>query len=95
MVLPPDHADRVIAQQRARVEKVALAGTLVLIASAGWWLLPAMDGSVEMLPRMGPVVAIFVAALMLMDLIDNGPVLRSPIAIAAGLARQLVVALAI
>ena len=95
MVLPPDHADRVIAQQRARVEKVALAGTLVLIASAGWWLLPAMDGSVEMLPRMGPVVAIFVAALMLMDLIDHGPVERSRIAIAAGLAWPMVVALAI
>jgi len=95
MVLPPDHADRVIAQQRARVEKVALAGTLVLIASAGWWLLPAMDGSVEMLPRMGPVVAIFVAALMLMDLIDHGPVQRSRIAISAGLAWPMVVALAI
>ena len=95
MVLPPDHADRVIAQQRARVEKVALAGTLVLIASAGWWLLPAMDGSVEMLPRMGPVVAIFVAALMLMDLIDHGPVQRSRIAITAGLAWPMVVALAI
>ncbi|MDC0045933.1 hypothetical protein OAI95_01935, partial [Candidatus Poseidoniales archaeon] len=94
-MLPPDHADRVIAQQRARVEKVALAGTLVLIASAGWWLLPAMDGSVEMLPRMGPVVAIFVAALMLMDLIDHGPVQRSRIAIAAGLAWPMVVALAI
>ena len=95
MVLPPDHADRVIAQQRARVEKVALAGTLVLIASAGWWLLPAMDGSVEMLPRMGPVVAIFVAALMLMDLIDHGPVQRFRIAITAGLAWPMVVALAI
>jgi len=94
MVLPPDHADRVIAQHRARVEKVALTGTLVLIASAGWWLLPAMDGSVEMLPRMGPVVAIFVAALMLMDLIDHGPVERSRIAIAAGLAWPMVVALA-
>ncbi len=95
MVLPPDHADRVIAQHRARVEKVALAGTLGLIVSAGWWLLPAMDGSVEMLPRMGPVVAVFVAALMLMDLIDHGPVERSRIAIAAGLAWPMVVALAV
>ena len=94
MVLPPDHADRVIAQHRARVEKVALAGTLVLIVGAGWWLFPAMDGSVEMLPRMGPVVAIFVAGLMLMDLIDHGPIERSRIALAAGLAWPMVVALA-
>ena len=54
MVLPPDHADRVIAQHRSRVEKVAMMGTLLLITSAGWWLFPAMDGSVELLPRMGP-----------------------------------------
>ena len=46
MVLPPDHADRVIAQHRSRVEKVAMMGTLLLITSAGWWLFPAMDGSV-------------------------------------------------
>ncbi len=95
MVLPPDHADRVIAQHRSRVEKVAMAGTLLLITSAGWWLLPAMDGSVELLPRMGPVIAIFVAALMLIDLIDHGPVERSRIAIASGLAWPMVIAMAI
>ena len=95
MVLPPDHADRVIAQHRSRVEKVAMTGTLLLIASAGWWLLPAIDGSVKMLPRMGPVIAIFVAALILMDLIDHGPVERSRIAIACGLAWPMIIALAI
>jgi len=95
MVLPPDHADQVITQHRSRVEKVAMTGTLLLIASAGWWLFPAMDGSVELLPRMGPVIAIFVAALMLMDLIDHGPVERSRIAIASGLAWPMVIALAI
>ena len=95
MVLPPDHADRVIAQHRSRVEKVAMAGTLLLITSAGWWLFPAMDGSVELLPRMGPVIAMFVAALMLMDLIDHGPVERSRIAIASGIAWPMVVAMAI
>ena len=95
MVLPPDHADRVIAQHRSRVEKVAMMGTLLLITSAGWWLFPAMDGSVELLPRMGPVIAMFVAALMLMDLIDHGPVERSRIAIASGLAWPMVIAIAI
>ena len=93
MVLPPDHADRVINQHRARVEKVAMFGTLFLIASAGWWLLPATDGSVEMLPRMGPVIAIFVSSLLLMDLIDYGPVQRSRIAVAAGLAWPMILAL--
>ena len=95
MVLPPDHADRVIAQHRSRVEKVAMMGTLLLITSAGWWLFPAMDGSVELLPRMGPVIAMFVAALMLMDLIDHGPIERSRIAIASGLTWPMVIAMAI
>ena len=54
-----------------------------------------MDGSVELLPRMGPVIAMFVAALMLMDLIDHGPVERSRIAIACGLAWPMVIAMAI
>ena len=72
-----------------------MAGTLLLITSAGWWLFPAMDGSVELLPRMGPVIAMFVAALMLMDLIDHGPVERSRIAIACGLAWPMVIAMAI
>ena len=72
-----------------------MAGTLLLITSAGWWLFPAMDGSVELLPRMGPVIAMFVAALMLMDLIDHGPVERSRIAIACGLAWPMVIAMGI
>tara|TARA_Y100001934_G_scaffold96109_2_gene118704 strand:+ start:8110 stop:9828 length:1719 start_codon:yes stop_codon:yes gene_type:complete len=93
MVLPPDHADRVINQHRTRVEKVAMLGTLILIASAGWWLLPATDGSVEMLPRMGPVIAIFVSSLLLMDLIDYGPIQRARIAVTAGLAWPMVLAL--
>ena len=54
-----------------------------------------MDGSVELLPRMGPVIAMFVAALMLMDLIDHGPIERSRIAIASGLAWPMVIAMAI
>ena len=95
MVLPPDHADRVIAQHRSRVEKVSMMGTLVLISSAGWWLLPAMDGSVELLPRMGPVIAIFISSLMLMDLIDYGPIERSRIAIICGLSWPMVMAMAI
>ena len=72
-----------------------MTGTLLLITSAGWWLFPAMDGSVELLPRMGPVIAMFVAALMLMDLIDHGPIERSRIAIASGLAWPMVIAMAI
>jgi len=94
MVLPPDHADRVITQQRARVEKVAMLGTLALIISAGWWLLPAVNGSKEMLPRMGPVLAIFASSLLLMDLIDYGPVERSRIAIAATIGWPLTLAIA-
>ena len=95
MVLPPDHADRVIAKQRARVEKVAMLGTLVLIASAGWWLSLSLDGSVQMLPRMGPVIAIFASALLLMDLIDYGPVERSRIAVGACIMWPLALALAV
>ena len=95
MVLPPDHADRVIATQRARVEKVAMLGTLVLIGSAFWWLLPAIDGSVEMLPRLGPVLGIFAAGLLLMDLIDHGPVERARLAVIACIAWPLSLAMAV
>ena len=95
MVLPPDHADRVIATHRARVEKVAMLGTLVLIGSAFWWLLPAIDGSVEMLPRLGPVLGIFAAGLLLMDLIDHGPVERARLAVIACIAWPLSLAMAV
>ena len=95
MVLSPDHADRVIATHRARVEKVAMLGTLVLIGSAFWWLLPAIDGSVEMLPRLGPVLGIFAAGLLLMDLIDHGPVERSRLAVIACIAWPLSLAMAV
>ena len=70
MILLPDYPDKVILAHRIRVERLALLGTLTLIGTGAWWLLPAMDGSAELLPRMGPVVVMFTAALLLADLIE-------------------------
>jgi hypothetical protein len=86
MILLPDYPDKVILAHRIRVERLALLGTLTLIGTGAWWLLPAMDGSAELLPRMGPVVVMFTAALLLADLIEYGPVQRSRIGTAANVA---------
>ncbi|MBT3357235.1 MAG: hypothetical protein HN534_01175 [Euryarchaeota archaeon] len=86
MILLPDYPDKVILAHRIRVERLALLGTLTLIGVGAWWLLPAMDGSTELLARMGPVVVMFAAALLLADLIEYGPVQRSRIGTAANVA---------
>jgi hypothetical protein len=86
MILLPDYPDKVILAHRIRVERLALFGTLTLIGTGAWWLLPAMDGSAELLSRMGPVVVMFTAALLLVDLIEYGPVQRSRIGTAANVA---------
>jgi len=74
MILLPDYPDQVILAHRIRVERLALLGTLTLIGVGAWWLLPAMDGSIELFVRMGFVVVMFAAALLLVDLIEYGPV---------------------
>ncbi|MED5158673.1 MAG: hypothetical protein VYD62_00460, partial [Candidatus Thermoplasmatota archaeon] len=74
MVLLPDYPEKVVLAHRLRVERLALACTLLLIGGGGWWLSPAVIDGAEMLPRIGPVLVLFASALLLPDLIDYGPV---------------------
>jgi hypothetical protein len=76
----PDYPDRVIAEHHRRVEIAALAGTLLLVATGAWWLLESMDSESDSLLRLGPVVLMFSAAVLLPDLVEFGPMERSRIA---------------
>ena len=94
MILLPDYPDKVVLAHRLRVERLALLCTLVLIAGGGWWLLPAVNGGAELLPRSGPVLALFASGLLIADLIEYGPVERSRLAAAANIAWPSVLAFA-
>ncbi len=94
MVLLPDYPEKVVLAHRLRVERLALLCTLVLIGGGGWWLLPAVTGEVEMLPRAGPVLVLFASALLLPNLIDYGPVERSSLGAAANIAWPSILAFA-
>ena len=94
MVLLPDYPEKVVLAHRLRVERLALACTLLLIGGGGWWLSPAVIDGAEMLPRIGPVLVLFASALLLPDLIDYGPVERSRLGAAANIAWPSVLAFA-
>ena len=78
----PDYPDRVIAEHRRRVETAALAGTLLLVVAGAWWLLGSIDSESDSLLRLGPVVLMFSAAILLPDLVEFGPRERLRIATA-------------
>ena len=59
MILLPDYPDQVIRNHRMRVEKIALSATFLLILSASWWLLSALFGESDLLPRLVPICLIF------------------------------------
>ena len=94
MILLPDYPDKVVLAHRLRVERLALLCTLVLIAGGGWWLSPAVTGGAELLPRSGPVLALFASGLLIADLIEYGPVERSRLGAAANIAWPSVLAFA-
>tara|TARA_B110000003_G_scaffold93625_1_gene95768 strand:+ start:8980 stop:10701 length:1722 start_codon:yes stop_codon:yes gene_type:complete len=81
MILLPDYPDQVIRNHRIRVEKIAFLATFLLIFSASWWLLSALFGDSDLLSRLGPICLIFVASLIIIDLIDYGPIQRSRIGV--------------
>ena len=81
MILLPDYPDKVIRNHRMRVEKIALSSTFLLILSASWWLLSALFGESDLLPRLVPICLIFATSLIIIDLIDYGPIQRSRIGV--------------
>jgi hypothetical protein len=78
-----------------RVEKIALSATFLLIISASWWLLSAVFGEPEILPRLGPISLIFLLSLVIIDLIDYGPVQRSRIGVMGNISYPSMLALSI
>ncbi len=95
MILLPDYPDKVIRDHKMRVEKVALFATFLLIISASWWLFSALFGDPEILPRLGPVSLLFISSLLIIDLIDYGPVQRSRIGVMANISYPSLLALSI
>ena len=95
MILLPDYPDRVIREHKMRVEKIALFATFLLIAAASWWLLSALFGTSELLPRLGPISLIFISSLVIIDLIDYGPVQRSRIGVIGNICYPSILALSI
>ena len=81
MILLPNYPDQVIRNHRMRVEKIALSATFLLILSASWWLLSALFGESSLLPRLVPICLIFSTSLIIIDLIDYGPIQRSRIGV--------------
>jgi hypothetical protein len=95
MILLPDYPDRVIREHKMRVEKIALFTTFLLISAASWWLLSALFGTSDLLPRLGPISLIFISSLVIIDLIDYGPVQRSRIGAVGNICYPSVLALSI
>ena len=95
MILLPDYPDLVIRSHKMRVEKIALSATFLLIISASWWLLSAVFGEPEVLPRLGPISLIFLLSLVIIDLIDYVPVQRSRIGVMGNISYPSMLALSI
>ena len=67
---PSARIDAEIAEQKARVTSLALACALVTIASATWYMWPALDGDAVLFNRLGAVGLLLAASLLLQDLAE-------------------------
>ena len=67
---PSARIDVEIAEQKARVTSLALACALATIASAAWYMWPALDGDAVLFNRLGAVGLLLSASLLLQDLAE-------------------------
>ena len=67
---PSARIDAEIAEQKARVTSLALACALATIASAAWYMWPALDGDAVLFNRLGAVGLLLSASLLLQDLAE-------------------------
>jgi tetratricopeptide (TPR) repeat protein len=67
---PSGRIDTEIAEQKARVTSLALACALATIASAAWYMWPALDGDAVLFNRLGAVGLLLSASLLLQDLAE-------------------------
>jgi|TARA_B110000263_G_scaffold250043_1_gene270061 hypothetical protein len=95
VILLPDYPDKVIRNHKMRVEKIAFSATFLLIFAASWWLLSALFGKPDVLPRLGPISLIFLSSLVIIDLIDYGPIQRSRIGVMGNISYPSLLALSI
>ena len=77
MVLLPDYPQKTIQAHGLRVERLALACSLLLIGAGGWWLTRTATIETDAVSTYGPMVILFASALLLRDLVYFGPKERS------------------
>ena len=70
MESPSASIDAEIAEQQERVTRLALACAFATIASAAWYMWPALDGDAVLFNRLGAVGLLLSASLLLQDLVD-------------------------
>ena len=67
---PSARIDAEITLHKGRVGKLALAFAFATIASAAWYMWPAVETDASLFDRIGPVGLLLAAALLLQDLIE-------------------------
>ena len=77
--------EKALGEQRQRLEMLGILSALVLVGTATWYAWPAIDGRVELLPRLGPGIVLMVLALAMQDFVDFGPKHRSRLGAGAAL----------
>jgi len=95
MVLLPDYPQKTVEAHGLRVERLALACSLLLIAAGGWWLTRTVVVETEAVWTYGPMVILFSSALLLRDLVYFGPKERSRISAATNISWPSIWAFAI
>ena len=70
MESPSASIDAELAEQQERVTRLALACAFATIASAAWYMWPALDGDAVLFNRLGAVGLLLSASLLLQDLVD-------------------------
>ena len=78
--------DAEISKQRERITSLALAAALATIATAAWYMWPALDGDAILFERLGTVGLLLTAALLLQDLAELDARARSRLGAVASLA---------
>ena len=94
MVLLPDYPQKTVQAHGLRVERLALACTLTLVLAGGWWLTPGLFGEAKTIQTFGPVLVMFVSALLLNDLVYFGPKERSRLSAASNISWPSILAFA-
>ena len=82
----PALIDAEIAKQRDRVTTLALLCALAIIASAAWYMWPALEGDAILFDRLGAVGVLLAAALLLQDLAESNPQARGRLGATSSLA---------